>query len=179
MITQKKLTGEERRLQLLQMLKETDHPITGSELADKANVSRQAIVGDIALLKAKNEPIMATSKGYIYLNQTDTAPIFKKTIACRHLPEDVERELNLMVDHGVTIRDVQVEHPVFGHLAASIMVSTRKEVKQFIERIARSKASYLSELTCGRHLHTLTSASEAALKEVEDRLRKAGFLDET
>ncbi|MDP4086980.1 MAG: transcription repressor NadR [Bacillota bacterium] len=179
MMEQKKILGEERRSFLLQLLKETNIPITGSELATKTNVSRQVIVGDITLLKARNEPIIATSQGYIYLNPTGTATIYEKTIACRHTPKDTEKELNLLVDHGVTVKDVRIEHPVYGDLTASIMVSNRQEVKQFMQKILGTKASFLSELTSGIHLHTITSPIEASLIEAEKELKKAGFLIES
>lgn len=65
-----KLSGDLRRNEILTLLKESDRPLTGSQLAKIANVSRQIIVDDITLLKAKNEPIIATSQGYIYLQQS-------------------------------------------------------------------------------------------------------------
>lgn len=176
MTEQKKLIGEERRSRILQILMDTTTPITGGELAAKTEVSRQAIVRDMNLLKARNEPIIATSQGYIYLKQTGTLPLFEKTIACRHLPHEVESELHLIVDQGVTVKDVQIEHPVYGNLNAALMVSNRKDVKQFMERISRTKASLLSKLTFGLHLHTLSSTSKTALIEVENTLKKAGFL---
>jgi uncharacterized protein len=178
MTEQKKLLGEERRSHLLQLLKEADAPLTGSELAAKTNVSRQVIVGDITLLKAKKEPIIATSQGYIYMNQSGAAPSYERTIACRHTPEEAETELNLLVDHGVTVKDVRIEHPVYGDLTASIMVSNRQEVKQFMEKVIHTKAAFLSVLTDGIHLHTLTSKSETALDQAVEALEKAGFLIE-
>ena len=42
-----KLTGAERRQQLLAWLKESEAPLTGSELAKRASVSRQVIVQDV------------------------------------------------------------------------------------------------------------------------------------
>jgi uncharacterized protein len=178
MTDQKKLLGEERRSWILQFLKETDHPITGSELATKTNVSRQVIVGDITLLKAKNEPIIATSQGYIYMNQASSAPTFERTIACRHTPEEAETELNLLVDHGVTVKNVRIEHPVYGDLIASIMVSNRQEVKQFMEKVMSTKAAFLSELTAGIHLHTIAASNEESLDKAEEELKRTGFLIE-
>ena len=64
----KKLLGEERRLELLSLLKNAKQPVTGTDLAKHTNVSRQVIVNDMNLLKARNEPIMATSQGYIYMH---------------------------------------------------------------------------------------------------------------
>jgi len=175
---QKKVFGEERRELLLKLLKESTEPITGSELAAKANVSRQVIVGDITLLKAKGEPIIATSQGYIYLLQASMTTLYERIIACFHSPERTEEELNIIVDFGVTIKDVKIEHPVYGDLTASVMVSDRKEVKQFMEKIKSTKASYLSELTEGFHLHTLSAPSENKLDEAVQALKKAKFLVE-
>ncbi|WP_053364213.1 transcription repressor NadR [Bacillus sp. FJAT-27251] len=175
---EKKLLGEERRTMLLDLLKSSREPLTGSELAAKANVSRQVIVGDITLLKARNEPILATSQGYLYMSSTGPAALAERIIACSHEPGDTQEELNLLVDHGVTVRDVRIEHPVYGDLTASIMVSNRREVKQFMEKIKTTNAGYLSELTEGIHLHTISAPSEKVLDEAEEAMRTARFLIE-
>lgn len=176
MPTQKKLLGDERRNWILDLLKESGVPITGSDLAAKTNVSRQVIVGDITLLKAKNEPIIATSQGYMYLKGSTPVTLVERTIACLHSPERAEEELNLLVDHGVTVKDVKIEHPVYGDLTASIMVSNRQDVKQFMKKVLTTKASFLSELTEGIHLHTITASSEEALDKAENALMMANFL---
>ncbi|MGM9923768.1 MAG: transcription repressor NadR [Bacillus sp. (in: firmicutes)] len=172
----KKLLGEERRNELLKRLKASSFPLTGSDLARLANVSRQVIVGDITLLKARNEPIIATSQGYIYLQQDPLHAQVERIVACCHTPEDTEQELQLLVDTGVTVKDVKVEHPVYGDLSSPIMVSSRREAAQFIKRIQDTNATYLSQLTQGIHLHTLAAASEHILDEAEAALQKAGFL---
>jgi uncharacterized protein len=176
MKSQKKLLGDERRNWILEQLKESGTPITGSELAAKTKVSRQVIVGDITLLKAKNEPIIATSQGYMYLKASSPVPLVERTIACTHSPELTEEELILLVDHGVTVKDVKIEHPVYGDLTASIMVSNRQEVQQFMKRISETKASFLSELTDGFHLHTISATSEELLDNAENALLLANFL---
>ncbi len=178
MTEQKKILGEERRSLILQLLKDSTEPLTGSELAARTNVSRQVIVGDITLLKAKNEPIIATSQGYIYLKQSSGNPYFERTIACIHSPEDTEKELNLLVDHGVLVKDVRIEHSVYGDLTASIMVSNRQEVKQFLKKLQTTKASLLSELTGGFHLHTISASREEALNKAESALKAEGILME-
>lgn len=179
MADQKKILGEERRSLILQQLKDSSEPLTGSELAARTNVSRQVIVGDITLLKAKNEPIIATSQGYIYLKQSTGTPSFERTIACRHSPKDTEKELNLLVDHGVLVKDVRIEHSVYGDLTASVMVSNRQEVKQFMENIKTTNSSLLSELTGGIHLHTISALSTQILDKAEAALKAEGFLIES
>ncbi|MBL4951257.1 transcription repressor NadR [Neobacillus sp. OS1-32] len=176
MMEQKKILGDERRKFILQLLRESSHPITGSELAEKTNVSRQVIVGDITLLKAKGEPIIATSQGYMFLQQPAGNIIYQRIIACRHTPAETEKELNMIVDHGVTVKDVKIEHAVYGDLTASIMVSNREEVKQFMNKLETTKAPLLSELTGGIHLHTLTAARETDLDRAETALKKEGIL---
>lgn len=175
-LSNKKLLGDDRRAFLLKLLQESKSPITGGDLAKETNVSRQVIVNDITLLKAKNVPIIATSQGYIYMETHAEKAFPEKIIACIHRPEETERELNLLVDHGVTVKDVKVEHPVYGDLTASIMVSNRNEVKQFIDKIKSTQASYLSVLTGGIHLHTISAPSEDTLQEAIDSLKDAGLL---
>lgn len=170
----KKLLGEERRTKLLHLLQTSAEPVTGSELSQITNVSRQVIVGDITLLKARKEPIIATSQGYLYLQTGSTQK--ERIIACQHDPSRTQEELYLLVDIGITVKDVKIEHPVYGDLTASIMVSSRKEVQQFLSRVTATNASFLSELTSGIHLHTLSATSEELLDEAECALRDAGIL---
>src|SRR5690625_5254088 len=124
----KKLQGKERREIVLNWLKSSDKPLTGTELASKAHVSRQVIVQDISLLKAKNHPIMATSNGYIYIRDTADESLVTQVIACQHDGKATREELYTIVDYGCTVRDVMIEHPVYGELKASLMVSNRAEV---------------------------------------------------
>jgi uncharacterized protein len=172
----KKILGEERRQVILDLLLTKQVPITGGDLAKLANVSRQVIVSDITLLKAKGEPIIATSQGYLYMPSSNRDERVERIVACQHAPDRAEEELLLLVDHGVTVKDVKIEHGVYGDLTASIMVSNRKEVEQFLSKIKKTQASYLSELTEGVHLHTLMAHNEEILLKAENALKEAGFL---
>ncbi|WP_172195709.1 transcription repressor NadR [Saccharibacillus qingshengii] len=171
-----KLTGEQRREKLLEWLKASS-PLTGSELARRASVSRQVIVQDVTLLKARNHAILATSQGYVYLKPSDE-PNARRIVACRHDRSRTEEELLLLVDYGVSVDDVIIEHPVYGELTALIRVGTRSEVYEFIEKITSTGASYLSELTDGVHLHTISAPDTVRIDKACEALRKAGFLIE-
>ncbi|MFC0188028.1 transcription repressor NadR [Fictibacillus aquaticus] len=175
MKSDEKIKGSDRRELILQWLKENSQPLKGSWLAKKTNVSRQVIVQDISLLKAANEPIMATAQGYVYM-QAEEKQEHCAVVASRHSPEETEDELNTMVDHGVLIRDVIVDHPVYGHLTASLMLSNRNEVRNFIKKLQDTKASLLSELTEGVHLHTLSADSTAKLNSAIEALRQKGYI---
>jgi len=176
MTIKKKWYGDERRNEIILLLKNNVDPLTGGQLADHLNVSRQVIVQDISLLKAKNLPIMATSQGYIMTEFDPNNGAVTRTVACHHQPEQTEEELLILVDQGVRVKDVKVEHPVYGDITASIMVNNRKEVYQFIRKVNQTKASYLSELTDGVHLHTLEASSEGDLDDAVQALDEAGFL---
>ncbi|WP_339228545.1 transcription repressor NadR [Oceanobacillus sp. FSL K6-2867] len=172
---QRKMPSAKRQQLIIQKLKESARPISGKDFAKLTNVSRQVIVQDVSILKAKNEPIIATSQGYIYLSEHLNNQK-QQIIACKHDAGQTKEELYLIVDHGVTIRDVIVEHPVYGEITASIRVGSRKEADTFITKIQTTDASYLSALTNGIHLHTLESDSLLKIEAACRDLRKAGIL---
>ena len=173
-----KVLGDERHQLIVSSLKKASEPITGRDLGDIMNVSRQVIVGDITLLKAKGEPIMATSRGYIYIHPQVAPKRIEKIIVCNHTAKQTENELNILVDNGITVKDVKIEHPVYGDLTASVMVSNRNEVRIFIENIHKTNASFLLQLTEGVHLHTIIADNEQEIENAEEALRKADILVE-
>lgn len=174
----KKLTGKARRDSLLTWLQEGNTPLTGTELAEKANVSRQVIVQDISLLKAHNHPIIATSNGYLYMRADNTKTEFRRVIACKHHGKETKEELYTIVDHGVTVEDVIIEHPIYGDLKASLMVSSRADADQFVHKIEEKNAPYLLELTGGIHNHTIAATDEWKLDQAYEALKIKGFIVE-
>ena len=59
------MQANERRRQIVQKLKITTAPLSATAIAALFSVSRQVIVGDIALLRAGGYQILATPRGYI------------------------------------------------------------------------------------------------------------------
>lgn len=175
MDNEQKLLGEQRREFILIQLKQLAEPLTGTELAQKAGVSRQVIVQDIALLKAKDEPIIATPQGYLYIQSPQTET-YRKVIACQHLLDKTELELTILVDHGVKVLDVIVEHPVYGEIIGSLMVKNRYDVQQFLKAVHSNGAKLLSSLTDGVHLHTIEAVSESQINAACSDLEKEGIL---
>lgn len=165
----------QRRAALSDYLSQAAGPVSASVLAARFSVSRQIIVGDIALLRAGGLDIAATPRGYLLPRPT---PGLTRQLACVHRPEDMGRELELMVDNGCTVLDVIVEHPVYGQLTGSLQLASRHDVRQFLDRCARSDARPLSDLTGGIHLHTLSCPDEAAAERVRTALRALGVLVE-
>ncbi|WP_079477837.1 transcription repressor NadR [Halobacillus salinus] len=172
----KKMKASERREHILSLLKQRGTPVTGSSLAEEMNVTRQVIVGDVSLLKARNEPLVATSQGYLFMTDAKDELAYQRTIVCQHGSNETEDELNILVDHGVYVQDVVVEHPIYGDLTAQLRISNRRDVKKFIDQVQTTKASFLLELTDGIHTHTIASDSEDALEEAIEALGDAGIL---
>ena len=172
----KKLKGAERREWILAYLKEQNLPVTGADLAKLTNVSRQVIVGDVTLLKATNHPIMSTSQGYILLPNTEDSSFVQKRIACIHKPEETEDELFTLVDAGVAVESVIVEHPVYGEITSPIMVSNRHDVEKFLKRVRETEASFLLELTAGVHIHVLTAPNDETLHRGIEAIREKGYV---
>lgn len=173
---EQKILGEERRELILQWLMEEDQPITGNLLASKTKVSRQVIVQDISLLKARNYPILATSQGYMLIKEHLPSTMVTKVIACKHSPQETEDELNIIVDNGGMVKDVVIEHPIYGDLTASLMIRNRRDVQDFIKKLNSTKASLLSQLTDGVHLHTIEARNERILEDITTALANAGYL---
>ena len=59
------MTADRRRKDILDMLHRASAPVSASALAARLSVSRQVIVGDIALLRAAGAPVFATPRGYV------------------------------------------------------------------------------------------------------------------
>src|ERR1700735_5003071 len=144
--------AEHRRRGILAWMQRHGEPVRGGELAKRFRVSRQCLVQDVAILRAGGEEIEATPRGY-HLPATSRHG-HRELLACRHAPERTQEELQILVDHGVKILDVIVEHPVYGELRGSLMLESRADVQDFLRQVKSSHASLLSTLTGGVHLHT-------------------------
>lgn len=168
------MNAQERREALFALLRKAGEPITGTALARTFQVSRQVIVQDVALLRAGGRDILSTADGYL-VRANGTRPT--RVFACQHVGmEALRRELDIIVDHGGLVRDIVVEHPVYGELRGLLMLSSRKRVEDFIQKPGWQEATPLSSLTGGIHLHTVEAETEAELDAIEKALRKAGFL---
>ncbi|HEY8415890.1 MAG TPA: transcription repressor NadR [Thermaerobacter sp.] len=169
----------ERRQALLDFLRKAGRPVTGSELAERFGVTRAVIVHDVALLRARGEPIVPTPQGYVYAVPPAAAPSRHVwQVAVRHGPslEEIERELTTIVDEGARVRDVVVEHPIYGELRGLLMIASRHDVRRFCQRMRETGAEPLLTLAGGVHLHTLEAEDPGALQRVEEALRRLGFL---
>ena len=117
------MENKERRDTILAMLRKADKPVTGTDMARVCQVSRQIIVGDIALLRASGTPIISTPRGY-QLQEFRKQGV-QESFLCRHGADQVEAELNAIVDNGGVVHNVVVEHEVYGFMEGELNLRSR------------------------------------------------------
>ena len=163
----------DRKAAIIEAIRTSETPVSASALARKMHVSRQIIVGDIALIRASGTQIIATPRGYVWERSNAGS---ERKIAVLHAPQQMREELYTIVDQGAEVVDVIVEHPTYGQLVGQLQLSSRYDVDQFIDRMQGNEP--LSQLTHGVHLHTIRCRDAAVFERVENALRKKGLLYE-
>ena len=167
------MNSTERREEIIKLLHNSEKPIKGNEIANKYNVTRQVIVRDIAILRAKSNNIIATPDGYI-INRDNN--LIKTIIAVNHSEEEMFKELNIIIKYGGIIEDVIVEHPLYGEIKGMLMIKNYNELDKFLKRYKEFDAKLLSVLTNGVHLHTVSVDSEENLELIIKELKEENLI---
>ncbi|QQE77777.1 transcription repressor NadR [Alicyclobacillus sp. SO9] len=161
----------QRQNRLLEELAKADRPLTGSELATRCKVTRQVVVHDVAIIRASGVQVLSTPRGYWLQSES---PRETRVLSVCHPPELTEIELMTLVDFGIEVLDVMVEHPIYGELRGGLHLSSRRDVELFMEQVRTSKVTLLSSLTDGFHLHTVAPPHSQRLQEAIAALRQNG-----
>jgi len=165
-----------RREQILDTISSSgDVPVSASIIAADLGVSRQVIVGDVALLRAQGHDIIATARGYTVPRPTGTGHFVAK-IACCHNSSEMCAELYAMVDLGVTVINVIIEHELYGEITGQLNLKNRDDVDQFVAQYESSNTKLLSELSKGVHLHTVACHDKAHFDKLCQALKSKGYL---
>jgi len=170
------MTGEARRAQILQKLKEQGPPLSGTALAKLFGVSRQVIVQDIALIRAENHRILSTNKGYLYRTEETENTQPKRVFFVRHTTNQVLEEFTIVTELGGKILDVAVEHEIYGQIRVDLLIETRKDAVDFSQRLLNCRDNPLKALTDDCHYHTVAAPSEKLLDLIQQELNAKGFL---
>lgn len=166
------MTGKERRKKILEIISNSTTPISGTEIAKICGVSRQIVVQDIALLRAEDNSIYSTTRGYLI----DSPKKYRRVFCVSHTDEEIEEELNSMVDLGGTVLDVFIEHKVYGDIRAELNINSRKKIKDFVEKLRTGNVAPLKNLTSSEHYHTVEAESEEILNLIEEELIRKNLL---
>jgi hypothetical protein len=169
--------GADRRHKLWERIQNHKGVIAGSELARQFGISRQSLVQDVAILRASGKEILSTPQGYRLATASTALPkVHRAVLASQHAPERTEEELHILVDNGVKVIDVIVEHPLYGELRGALMLSSRADVADFMKRWRGTKTTLLSSLTRGVHLHTVEAAKQESIERAKAELHARGLL---
>jgi Predicted small molecule binding protein (contains 3H domain) len=168
------MNSKERRDYILSKLVSGNEPLKGHVIAAEIGVTRQVIVKDIAILRAEGKNIIATPEGYLI--PKSNIPKVKRVIAVCHKTEDMEEELETIVKYGGVIKDVIVEHPLYGEMKGMLMLKTLNDVQKFMSRFYEGKVEPLSRLTGGVHIHTIEAEDEVVMENILNELREKKFL---
>ena len=166
------MTGTERRTKIVELIQNSEKPLSGTALAKQCDVSRQVIVQDIALIRASGYDIISTNRGYIIQEPLVRERVFK----VNHTDEQLEEELYSIIDLGGTVVNVMVNHRVYGHMEAELRINSRRKVEAFMEDIRSGKSSPLKNITSNYHYHKVAADSEETLDLIEDALRQKHLL---
>ncbi len=169
------MSGESRRSRILEMLKNSSVAVSASQMAARLGVSRQVIVGDVALLRASGWDIMATSQGYI-LPPVYSGSQYIGKLPCQHSLEQTQQELSTIVRLGGEVLDVMVEHYLYGEIKGQLNIATQQDVEKFLQRVRDNETRLLSELTGGVHLHTVACPNKAAFEAIQKELESLNIL---
>lgn len=170
------MTGEARRAQILQLLRDQDSPLSGTLLANEFHVSRQVIVQDIALMRAERHDILSTNRGYLYRREDRDSSMPKRVFFVRHSNEQVLEEFLTVTELGGNVLDVVVEHELYGQIRVDLMIENDRDAREFYEKLIHSKDNPLKALTDDCHYHTVAAPSEKLLDLIEQELDHKGFL---
>ena len=163
----------DRKEIIVHELKKNDKPLSASKLATLCGVSRQIIVGDVALLRAQGYHIIATPRGYLLEGDNSKK---RYTIAVVHHREQLLDELYTIIDLGGYVEDVIVEHPLYGQLTGKLHLSSRYDVDQFVAKLSQQDVQPLSHLTNGLHLHTIQCPNDETYQRILKALNEKGYL---
>lgn len=171
------MTAPQRREQILAILQQTDAPVSATALAGRLGVSRQIVVGDVALLRAGGKQILATPRGYLLEGRSSCTA----TLACCHdTGEKMLEEFYAVVDQGGRVEDVTVENPLYGQITGQLQIGTRYEAQEFVRRANRDPDGLLLNMAAGGvHLHTISAPDPESLERIRRALAQAGILYET
>ena len=168
------MNAAQRRECILTQLSQATAPVSASALAAQLGVSRQIVVGDVALLRAGGAQIDATPRGYqLHPAEKGCTGI----LACVHrTQEEMRRELYTIVDQGGVVLDVAVENSLYGEIRATLNLASRYDVDAFLEQVRQAPESLLSRMTGGVHLHTVRGPDADSLARIEKALEQQGIL---
>ena len=166
------LKADNRRKEIAVLLANSKEAVSGDALSARFGVSRQIIVQDIATLRERGYEIQSTHYGYVLKGM----PLCERVFEVNHTQSQTADELSIIIGNGAIVKDVFVQHNVYGRLSAPLNIHNKAHVERFIGGVRSSSSVELMELTGGHHFHTVMADTEETLDVVQAALEKSGYL---
>ena len=72
----------------------------------------------------------------------------------------------------------EASHLTQTELAKKLNIKSRRDVQNFMDDLKTGKSTPLLNVTSGYHFHKISAESEEVLNEIEEALKKKGYLAE-
>lgn len=174
------MINRERREKILEILQNSTEPITGLKLSRLLNVTRQIIVGDIAILRSTGQPIISSARGYLLQNIMGQKGC-GRCIACKGKNLDSKElldEMYAVVDNGGTISGMNLKSPIYGDLRIKMDIHSRRDAQQYLQRVRQADFPFITVATGGLHSLYVQTHNEEELRAIKKCLDELGLLDE-
>ena len=158
---------EARIRKIIEIVRNSGEPVSGTSLAKQLNVSRQVVVQDIALIRAQGVDIVSTNRGYT----VSTGVRYERIVKSVHTESQIEDELFAIVDCGGNVENIIVNHRFYNRIEAPLNIRSRRDALKYIEAIKSGKSKSLSSATSGYHYHTISADSEKTLDIIEEEIK--------
>lgn len=165
------MRAAERRQEILRQLKDRDKPLSAAALAEMLGVSRQIVVGDVAMLRATGSNIKSTNRGYLL--PSGRALTARYTCKACLTGEDVRRELYAVVDQGGVVEGVSIHAELYGALSAPLRIANRFDADFFVMRAGAGREGRLSQW---EHMLTVRCAGREDMQRIAQALAACGAL---
>lgn len=170
------MTAQQRRERICKILETAPGPVSASTLASELGVSRQIVVGDVALLRAAGYAIDATPRGYV--RQGAGSGCSAMIACCHNGVEQLRQELYCVVDNGGMLENVIIENPLYGEIVGQLQIGSRYDADTFVNKAKEFPGSLFSSTTDGVHLHTVRCPDRESMERIRAGLQELGILYE-
>ncbi|WP_349687621.1 transcription repressor NadR [Acidaminococcus sp. DS4831] len=170
------MNNQMRREKLYKILEDANRPVTGIELSKDLGVTRQIIVGDVAILRSSGKPIISTARGYLL-----QGPLEKQLFHCCSKTMDEAElvdELNAVVDNGGIIQGITLSHEVYGTIHIEMNLRSRRDIQQYVDKLRSNGAPLIITLTNGVHILKVATQSDEEMDGIKETLQNLGILEQ-
>ena len=89
---------------------------------------------------------------------------------------ELEDELNVVVDNGGIIHGMTLSHAVYGIIRIAMDLYSRRDVRQYMDRLRKEKGLLITALTQGKHTLSVETRNKEDMNALKEGLKGMGLL---